>query len=254
MPADGLDADSGPSGPSGYSGYSGHAGTAGSSEWSGMQSESGSARGDDGRGDGASSGLDAAGLILRVRRSRDLSQRQLAVAIGIAQSQVARLESGGRRLDVDLLERILAVGGMRIAVLDERGAEVSPVPAEVIRDNAGRRYPAHLDPRVPRSPWIEDHLTGRHRVPSAPARYHHRAIRDGHRRAAGIDAVRGGTPHLRDHPTSHEVQRAIVERRESARARALGRHESLLDPACDCPPGCWEASSCAPGCPCRCET
>src|SRR5215204_126736 len=93
--------------------------------------------------------IDVPGIVMRVRRVCDLSQRDLGAALGLDQSQVARIESSRRRVDLRLLVRILALADLRIAILDRDGVEVTPVPKNVLRDNADRRMPAHLDVREP---------------------------------------------------------------------------------------------------------
>ena len=92
--------------------------------------------------------LDVAGYVLRARRRADLSQRDLAERLGVSQSTVARLESSGVTT-VDRLETILDLGGMGLAVVDDEGVPVDPFPDDVVRDNARRRFPAHLDVQPP---------------------------------------------------------------------------------------------------------
>lgn len=68
-----------------------------------------------------------------------------ADAAGVARSTVGGVESGARGVSVDVLSRLLEPTGLRLAVLDRDGREVAPFPADVVRDNAERRFPAHLD-------------------------------------------------------------------------------------------------------------
>ena len=89
--------------------------------------------------------VDVPGLVMRVRRMCDLSQRDLGGSLGLDQSQVARIELSRRPVELSLLARILLLADLRIAVLDRDGIEVMPVPRDVLRDSAGRRMPAHLD-------------------------------------------------------------------------------------------------------------
>ncbi|HET6672356.1 MAG TPA: helix-turn-helix transcriptional regulator [Agromyces sp.] len=167
------------------------------------------------------SAVDVAGYIMRVRRLCDLSQRELGAVLGLEQSQVARMESSQRRVDVPLLSEILSLAGLRIAVVDEDGMEVAPVPHDVLRDNADRRMPAHLDVRPksdpPRSTLVDTH-PGR-AVPRAW--YHHRTKRD--RRRAGRDARS-----IPDQPTSRSIANAERERRRTRR-RAVQERIAMLD-------------------------
>ncbi|MDQ0893106.1 helix-turn-helix domain-containing protein [Agromyces ramosus] len=190
--------------------------------------------------------IDVPGIVMRVRRACDLSQRDLGSALGLAQSQVARIESSQRRVDLPLLVRILALAGMRIAVLDRHGAEVIPVPKDVLRDHADRRMPTHLDVREPSDPptsvLLKPH-TGR---PSPRGWYHHRAARDRQRHAGGPDRVQ-------DQPTVSE----LAERERARRAERLrhARHVAvtLLDVECSCLSACWDGRGCIDDCACRCD-
>jgi transcriptional regulator with XRE-family HTH domain len=89
--------------------------------------------------------FDAGALLARARRLAGVSQRELAAAVGVAPSTVGGIESGSRRAGVELLDTLLRATGLRLAVLDSDGFEVSPVPVDAVRDGAGRRFPAHLD-------------------------------------------------------------------------------------------------------------
>lgn len=107
------------------------------------------------------------GLVRRIRRNLDLSQRQLAEAIGTSSSTIARAESEGR-IGVDLLCRLLALVDCRLAGVDESGTALVPMREDAPRDRGGRRYPAHLDAQFPpaRTPelaaWLLRHGHGRH--------------------------------------------------------------------------------------------
>ena len=93
-------------------------------------------------------GLPLDGYVARVRRIADLSQRELAKQVGVGQATVARWESGGS-MPVDALTRVLRLAGLRLQVVDEQGDVVPPFDAGAVRDNAGRRFPAHLDVVAP---------------------------------------------------------------------------------------------------------
>jgi transcriptional regulator with XRE-family HTH domain len=90
-------------------------------------------------------GLDTGGFLARVRRIADLSQRELAGEAGVGQSTIARWEAGGATITAAMLERILALAGLRLEVVDGSGQVIHPMDPGAVRDNAGRRFPAHLD-------------------------------------------------------------------------------------------------------------
>jgi transcriptional regulator with XRE-family HTH domain len=190
--------------------------------------------------------IDVPGIVMRVRRVCDLSQRDLGVALGIDQSQVARIESSRRRVDPLLLAQILALAGMRIAVLDRDGVEVVPVSKDVLRDNADRRIPAHLDVRepsdAPRSALLKPH-TGR---ASPRGWYHHRAMRDRRRNAGEVHDTE-------DQPTLSGVAQRKRELRAERLHGARHRAVTLFEVDCTCLGGCWEGSGCLGDCECRCE-
>ncbi len=117
--------------------------------------------------------VDLGGSLRALRRRADLSQRELADLAGVPQATLARIESG-RSGDVRFrtVERLVRAAGGRVAIGipgdhtcddhtcdrtsgqpsylagDDRVPEVVPVPGvphDGLRDEAGRRYPAHLD-------------------------------------------------------------------------------------------------------------
>lgn len=65
----------------------------------------------------------AGGLVLMAREEAGLSQRELADRAGIAQSEIARIESGKREPSIPVLQRILAGAGVelrfRLAPVDD---------------------------------------------------------------------------------------------------------------------------------------
>ncbi|WP_156402003.1 helix-turn-helix transcriptional regulator [Agromyces sp. Soil535] len=190
--------------------------------------------------------IDVPGLVMRVRRTCDLRQRDLGNALGLDQSQVARIESARRRIGLPLLARILALADLRIAVLDRDGVEVVPVPHDVLRDNAGRRMPAHLDVRVPSDRPVSAMLKAHHDRPMPQAWYHHRPERDRRRVTRDAGAID-------DQPTLRGL--ALLERdRRAARTRDVRqRAAALLELDCSCSSTCWERRACADACTCRCE-
>lgn len=163
--------------------------------------------------------------------------------MGVSASTVSRIESGRTIPSIELFERILALAGLRLAVLDAVGNEVAPAPADAVRDNQGRRFPAHLDvdppDRVPR----ERDLWPRYDRLEARAWYRHRAFRD----RLTEEAPQRQRP--ADHPTEDELKvRRLLIRGRQPRVDAPPRPE----PACECPDACFEAL-CVTGCPCQCE-
>ena len=169
-------------------------------------------------------GIDVPGFIMRIRRICDLSQRELAERLGVDQSMVARMESSRRRVDLWRLTEILSLAGLRIAVVDENGTEIAPVPHDVLRDNAERRMPAHLDVR-PKSDPPKSTLVDTHPERATPrAWYHHRTKRD--RRRAGRDARS-----IPDQPTSRSIAEAERERRAARRLAVQERIAMLADSA-----------------------
>ncbi|MBZ2196484.1 helix-turn-helix transcriptional regulator [Occultella gossypii] len=142
--------------------------------------------------------FDVAGHVLRARRRGDLSQRELAILLGVSQSTVNRYEQPGADLAVGRFAQVLAEAGLRLAVLDETGTEIEPVSAREVRDNGGRRFPAHLDVFPPDQ--VPSHRISRPRYDRMPTKAwcHHRSTRDCYR-AVRADEI--------DHPTVDELAR-----------------------------------------------
>ncbi|WP_208008589.1 helix-turn-helix domain-containing protein [Agromyces protaetiae] len=139
---------------------------------------------DDAPGRGCGWLADPAFLLRSVRRRADLSQRELAARLGLDRSQVARVEAGRRRLTIEELERVLAIAGMRLAVVDSEDRPVELDGDPEVRDRGGRRFPAHLDVRYfPDIPWFALQRV-QHDIPLRRAWYEHRAGRDLHRDSA----------------------------------------------------------------------
>jgi transcriptional regulator with XRE-family HTH domain len=90
---------------------------------------------------------DLGGILRALRRRADMSQRELADRAGVPAGTVARIESG-RAADPKFrtVERLVRAAG---AVLTVGDAPVGKAPPDDRRrDEAGRRYPAHLDVRA----------------------------------------------------------------------------------------------------------
>src|SRR6476660_4565168 len=93
------------------------------------------------------------GMLRRIRRRADLSQRELAERCAVSQSMVAKVETGERDLPVGTLVAAAQLAGLRLALLDDLGDEVSAMTDRAVRDAGGRRFPAHLDTRFGDEDW-----------------------------------------------------------------------------------------------------
>lgn len=86
------------------------------------------------------------GLVRRVRRILDVSQRGLAALIEVSQSVVARWETGRTSPRMSVVQRLLRLAGLAGSVHDvETGEVVEPMRDDGARDRGWRRYPAHVD-------------------------------------------------------------------------------------------------------------
>ncbi|HEX7187077.1 MAG TPA: chorismate-binding protein, partial [Actinomycetes bacterium] len=90
-------------------------------------------------------------LVRGVRRAGDLSQRQLAKAAGISPKAVAEIESGkAAHPRYDTVVQLVRAAGADLVAVQSAGAMagrlIAPMPGGFV-DQAGRRYPAHLDLR-----------------------------------------------------------------------------------------------------------
>ncbi|WP_171058248.1 helix-turn-helix domain-containing protein [Modestobacter altitudinis] len=217
-------------------------------------------------------------LVRRIRRTADLSQRELARALGVSAGAVAQAESGARDLPATVLGRAAELAGLRFALLDASGGEVPAMDDAAVRDRGGRLFPAHLDPRHGDVAWWH----GPERYSRERPEYTYdrdRRERDELRTAVGV-------------PPDHHVPRPGDSLEERARARAeaaaaawaarqrlafahhlLRQRERLElglplfpDPTCSCPPACDDllfadgpqsprqrAVPHVEDCPCRCD-
>ncbi|MET7960375.1 helix-turn-helix domain-containing protein [Micromonospora zamorensis] len=102
--------------------------------------------------------IDVGATLRDLRRRADLSQRELAEQSGIPKSTLARIEAGqGAGPAFRTVERLVrAAGGELVLKLPDApcSAAVDESPQapdhelwDELRDEAGRRYPAHLDVR-----------------------------------------------------------------------------------------------------------
>ena len=198
--------------------------------------------------------FDTGGHLARVRRLADLSQRELAEVVGVGQASIARWESGGTSITVAMLARVLGLAGLRLEVVDDSGAAVHPVPADSVRDNAGRRFPAHLDVARPGDRPANRGAGPRYDRAEAKGWYSLRSTRD--------QSVAAGSERPSDHPTvSSLAEHAQVaaahraDRRARAAARRGGSATALGQvPECTCPDACFERPACLEACGRRCET
>jgi transcriptional regulator with XRE-family HTH domain len=185
--------------------------------------------------------LSLPGLLRRVRRIADLSQRELAVAVGISPSAVGSAESGARDLPLSVVARIAEVAALRLALVDGDGREIDGMAENSVRDTAGRRLPAHLDPRYSDDRWWH----GPDRKYRTQPRYtfdRRRDVRDWNRERVGIP-----DDHQLPQPGDSPEQRAEERRRARSAARTQERERRFLAGefagvreafSCTCPTGC----------------
>jgi HTH-type transcriptional regulator/antitoxin HipB len=86
------------------------------------------------------------GLVRRVRRILDVSQRGLAALIDVSQSAVARWETGRTSPRASVLHHLLRMARLHVTFHDdETGEEVGPMRDDGARKHGGSRFPAHTD-------------------------------------------------------------------------------------------------------------
>ncbi|PIE26625.1 MAG: hypothetical protein CSA58_08400, partial [Micrococcales bacterium] len=154
-------------------------------------------------------GVDRVGVFRRARRVADVSQREMAERVGVSAATIARAELVDAAASLELLERVLSVAGLRLAVLDADDHEVQPMRADAVRDNAGRRFPAHLD--VHPAPAEVSFVGGTFRYdrPSRVVSFRRRGLRDlyqqvgARRRAAGKGPGPFSEPDEEPRPQDH---------------------------------------------------
>lgn len=208
--------------------------------------------------------LDLSGLLRRIRRRADLSQREFAAACGVSASVIAHAEAGRRSLPLGLLARAATLAGLRLAFLDTEGREVAGMDPGAVRDGAGRRFPAHLDTRYGDDEWwytVQSH--GHDREQPWYTFDRARWIRDLYR-------ARDGTPDDHQLPRPGDSPRQRADERRDARWRAIAEERQRrflagefahVDPGltCTCPPACDEVDDGsgpprhAADCPCGCD-
>jgi len=204
--------------------------------------------------------FDLPGYLRRIRRAADLSQRELADQLSVSKSAIAAAESRVGGLDSRVLARAAELAGLRLILVDEVGTEVMGMADGAVRDEGGRRFPAHLDTRYGDVDWWH----GRERYSRDQPWYTFDRVRD----TRDFWRGRQGTP------DDHQLPRpgdAPAERRAARRRAARLRREDALqrwreehkgpqpDPwTCECPPECAELDRGerpvhADGCPCGCD-
>jgi len=188
--------------------------------------------------------FDVANLVRRARRNADLSQRDLASAIGVSPSTIARAETDGTAT-LPVLMAALAQGGIELAAIDEAGDQVIIMRPDALRDRAGRQLPAHLDAWITPTRECDPRRLPQGATPP-PVRYAKRRHRD-ERRARHYDS-------LLYHPAAEDI--AIARRRE-AEDQPVARTPWPTPPPlpeCTCSDECVELGmACPPSCPCQCE-
>lgn len=165
------------------------------------------------------------GLVRRVRRILDVSQRGLAALLDVSQSVVARWETGRTSPRASVLHDLLRLAGVIASYRDdETGEEVRPMRDDGARKHGGSRFPAHTDLRAT-GWWTPRSLT------STMAEYYRRRDTSRSRRDPAIRAtvcpherwlerLLTGTPD--DHPAVWQLA-AEAEHLDERREERLGR-------------------------------
>lgn len=192
------------------------------------------------------------GAMRRARRVAGLSQREMAARVGVAASTIARAEDPDGGASLTLIEAVLAVAGLRLAVVDAAGEVVAPMRTDVARNRAGSYFPAHLDTQVPAEltsradPWRWDR-------PEPSVTFLRRSTQPCYPRAWAIPGLGN-----RDRPNDHYTADELAHHRDLRRARRRLRlaqapptGPSPLDAPCTCGPGCER--HCEAACACQCE-
>jgi transcriptional regulator with XRE-family HTH domain len=165
------------------------------------------------------------GMVRRIRRILDVSQRGLAAILDVSQSVVARWETGRTSPRACVVERLLRLARLKVTVRDEDGREVGPMRADGARTHGGSRFPAHVDLRAT-GWWVPRRLRAMTDVEAFTCRDRSRRLGDPAVRYHGspfrkrIERELYGTPD--DHPALHQLAaevRFLDERREAWRPR-----------------------------------
>ena len=205
--------------------------------------------------------FDLPGVLRRIRRQADLSQRELAEACGVSHSTVAQAETGRRDFSVSALVNAAGLASLRLVVVDDEGRELTPMSSAAVRDGANRRFPAHLDTRHGDEDWW--HGDERYQREQPWFTFDRlRWTRDTWRARRGTPEDHH-EPRPGDSPQERKQQRVRdAERRaEEARQRWIAIHGPSRwgEFTCTCPPVCEELDDRsgkpvhADGCPCQCD-
>jgi transcriptional regulator with XRE-family HTH domain len=207
--------------------------------------------------------FDLPGLLRRIRRTADASQRELADRLAVSKSAIAAAESGAGGLDARDLARAAEVAQLRLTVVDVDGREVTGMAGGAVRDQGGRRFPAHLDTRYGDEDWWHgDERYSREQPWYTFDRL--RYTRDHWRDRLGTPADHqlpqpGDSPAERRAARRREVERRARRRQEEELARRrAGELPERPEWTCTCPPLCAELDTGerprhAPDCPCGCD-
>ena len=156
-----------------------------------------------------------AGLVRRARRVADLSQRDLAVLLGVCQATVAHWETGRRAPGLRDFEGLLRLAGLQLLVvvadLAETPAE-TPTPTDVLAEDAATQnvVPQNVVPQN-----VVPHKAVPHRGPHENDAHENFTPRDAEPADVPVDA-RGGVLPMRD---------------DGVRDGATRRYPAHLDPA-----------------------
>jgi HTH-type transcriptional regulator/antitoxin HipB len=205
--------------------------------------------------------FDLSGMLRRIRRIADLSQRELARELGVSKTAVGAAEAGTRDLPAGLLAHAAELAGLRLALVEEDGCEVAGMADGAVRDMGMRRFPAHLDTRCSDQGWW--HGEERHSRPEPWYTF------DRDRRTRDVDRRRFGTPedHQLPRPGDSPSDRRDERRRAALRKAAEERQRAFLAGelrqigpgfVCTCPDGCDRvaerlADVHVEHCTCRCD-
>ena len=168
------------------------------------------------------------GMVRRIRRILDVSQRGLAAILEVSQSVVARWETGRTSPRASVVERLLRLARLRVTVRDEDDREVGPMRADGARTHGGSRFPAHVDLRAT-GWWVPRRLRAMTSVEAYAWRDRSRRVGDPAVRYRvspfwkRIERELHGTPD--DHPALDQLVaevRFLDERREERRVAASG--------------------------------